>query len=420
MRKKAKFGWEAVDFLERCFAKDSENNRLSAEKLLEVCIQHYLPLGISSYALSDGTPLVVFSGQVPTLAIGTDAFQEADVVGISRACTKWNVMVKDVAELPRRITEAFEIATTGRPGPVLVDLPKDITAGILKKPVPRKYTIPSRAFSNILSSDNGDVTLDPNIIQAAEIINKAKRPVIYAGQGVLSSESPILLRELAKLGNIPVTTTLQGLGAFDELDNCSLYMLGMHGSAYANLAMQNADAIIALGARFDDRVTGHLAHFAPAAKQAAKEGRGGIVHFEISLKNINKVVQATAAVAGDVTENLAKFLRRTLCVASVRDNKKLITRESGTKIPATYKSGRFKEWQKQDKISIPATDPLSINYKKKKKNVAEDGYWEYIGKVTVDKFKTELKTIDQISKERRMKAKRKAKNARLPRKLRKK
>ncbi|CAG8623224.1 7566_t:CDS:2 [Paraglomus brasilianum] len=260
-------------------------------------------------ALSDGTPMVVFTGQVPTSAIGTDAFQEADVVGISRACTKWNVMVKDVAELPRRITEAFEIATTGRPGPVLVDLPKDITAGILKKPVPRKYTIPSRAFSNIISSDRADATLNPNIIQAAEIINKAKRPIIYAGQGVLSTEEgPILLRELAKIGNIPVTTTLQGLGAFDELDNRSLHMLGMHGSAYANLAMQQADAIIALGARFDDRVTGHLAHFAPAAKQAAKEGRGGIVHFEISLKNINKVIQATAAVAGDVTENLAKLL----------------------------------------------------------------------------------------------------------------
>src|SRR5437764_1830522 len=169
-------------------------------------------------------------------------------------------MVKDVAELPRRITEAFEIATTGRPGPVLVDLPKDITAGILKKPIPRKYTIPSRAFSSILSSDYANVTHDPNIIQAAEIINKAKRPVIYAGQGTLSSEEgPILLRELARLGNIPVTTTLQGLGAFDELDSRSLHMLGMHGSAYANLAMQEADAIIALGARFDDRVTGHLA-----------------------------------------------------------------------------------------------------------------------------------------------------------------
>ncbi|PKC64732.1 acetolactate synthase [Rhizophagus irregularis] len=259
-------------------------------------------------ALLDGTPLIVFCGQVPVSAIGTDAFQEADVVGISRACTKWNVMVKDIAELPRRITEAFEIATTGRPGPVLVDLPKDVTASVLTKPIPTQYTIPFRAFneSPALASS---LTNTPNIRRAAEMINKAKRPIIYAGQGVLStSEGPTRLRELASLGNIPVTTTLQGLGAFDELDPRSLHMLGMHGSAYANLAMQNADTIIALGARFDDRVTGRLSHFAPKAKQAAAENRGGIIHFEISPKNINKVIQATTAVEGDVSDNLNRLL----------------------------------------------------------------------------------------------------------------
>ncbi|RIA95024.1 acetolactate synthase, catalyses the first common step in isoleucine and valine biosynthesis [Glomus cerebriforme] len=259
-------------------------------------------------ALLDGTPLVVFCGQVPVSAIGTDAFQEADIVGISRACTKWNVMVKDIAELPRRITEAFEIATTGRPGPVLVDLPKDVTASVLKKPIPTQYTLPFRAFneSPALASS---LTNTPNIQRAAEMINKAKRPVIYAGQGILSTpEGPIRLRELASRGNIPVTTTLQGLGSFDEEDPRSLHMLGMHGSAYANMAMQNADTIIALGARFDDRVTGHLSHFAPKAKQAAKEDRGGIIHFEISPKNINKVVQATTAVEGDVADNLNRLL----------------------------------------------------------------------------------------------------------------
>ncbi|CAG8549786.1 2288_t:CDS:2, partial [Acaulospora colombiana] len=259
-------------------------------------------------ALSDGTPLIVFCGQVPTSAIGTDAFQEADVVGISRACTKWNVMVKDVADLPRRITEAFEIATTGRPGPVLVDLPKDVTAAILKKSIPTQYTLPFRAFSDVPALASSMIT-GPAIRRAAELINKAKRPLIYAGQGVLSTlEGPKYLRELASSGNIPVTTTLQGLGAFDELDPRSLHMLGMHGSAYANLAMQNADVIIALGARFDDRVTGHLAHFAPEAKRAAKEDRGGIIHFEISPKNINKVVQATCAVEGDVSDNLNRIM----------------------------------------------------------------------------------------------------------------
>ncbi|GBC35331.1 acetolactate synthase [Rhizophagus irregularis DAOM 181602=DAOM 197198] len=238
-------------------------------------------------ALLDGTPLIVFCGQVPVSAIGTDAFQEADVVGISRACTKWNVMVKDIAELPRRITEAFEIATTGRPGPVLVDLPKDVTASVLTKPIPTQYTIPFRAFneSPALASS---LTNTPNIRRAAEMINKAKRPIIYAGQGVLStSEGPTRLRELASLGNIPVTTTLQGLGAFDELDSRSLHMLG---------------------ARFDDRVTGRLSHFAPKAKQAAAENRGGIIHFEISPKNINKVIQATTAVEGDVSDNLNRLL----------------------------------------------------------------------------------------------------------------
>jgi len=205
-------------------------------------------------ALSDGVPLVVFTGQVATAAIGSDAFQEADVIGISRSCTKWNVMVKDIAELPRRINEAFKIATSGRPGPVLVDLPKDITAGILREAVPSKavrQSVPSNPWA---SSTTRDL-----VRQAADLINQAQRPIIYAGHGVLSSpEGPKLLRQLAEVGNIPVTTTLHGLGAFDERDERSLHMLGMHGSAYANLAMQEADVIIALGARFDDRTTGKV------------------------------------------------------------------------------------------------------------------------------------------------------------------
>ncbi|GAB1318607.1 Acetolactate synthase, mitochondrial [Madurella fahalii] len=258
-------------------------------------------------ALADGTPMVVFTGQVVTSAIGSDAFQEADVIGISRSCTKWNVMVKSVAELPRRINEAFEIATSGRPGPVLVDLPKDITAGVLRKAIPTESAIPiipsaaSRAALELSKKQ-----LDASIRRVADLVNIAKKPVIYAGQGVVCSEGgPELLRALADKASIPVTTTLHGLGAFDELDEKSLHMLGMHGSAYANMAMQEADLIIALGARFDDRVTGSIAKFAPVARAAAKEGRGGIVHFEIMPKNINKVVQATEAVEGDVAANLA-------------------------------------------------------------------------------------------------------------------
>ena len=277
-------------------------------------------------AMSDGTPLVVFCGQVVTTAIGSDAFQEADVIGISRACTKWNVMVKTVAELPKRINEAFEIATSGRPGPVLVDLPKDVQAAILRKAIPVASTLPSHpSAASLVARDLSQKQLEGAIKRVARLINIAKKPVIYAGQGVIAlPEGPKLLRQLADKACIPVTTTVQGLGGFDELDDKSLHMLGMHGSPYANMAMQDADLIIALGARFDDRVTGEIvprstnlsmltfagsiAKFAPQAKVAAAEKRGGIVHFEIMPKNINKVVQATEAVEGDVAANLALLL----------------------------------------------------------------------------------------------------------------
>ncbi|KAK3673020.1 Acetolactate synthase, mitochondrial [Recurvomyces mirabilis] len=261
-------------------------------------------------ALMDGTPMVVFSGQVVTSAIGSDAFQEADIIGISRACTKWNVMVKNVAELPRRINEAFEIATSGRPGPVLVDLPKDVTAATLNRPIPKASTLPSHpSAATVAAREFASKQLDDSIRKSANLINIAKKPVIYAGQGVLGHpDGPKYLKELSDKAQIPVTTTLQGLGGFDELDPKALHMLGMHGSAFANMAMQEADLILALGARFDDRITGSVARFAPQARKAAEEGRGGIVHFDILPKNINKVVQATEAVEGDLTANLALML----------------------------------------------------------------------------------------------------------------
>ncbi|GLI73270.1 acetolactate synthase, mitochondrial [Penicillium ochrochloron] len=261
-------------------------------------------------ALSDGTPMVVFCGQVPTSAIGTDSFQEADVIGISRACTKWNVMVKSVGELPRRIQEAFEIATSGRPGPVLVDLPKDVTAGILRNPIPMHSTIPSLpSAATVAARELRQKQLESTISRVARLVNKAEKPILYVGQGLLARpDGPEILKEFAEKANIPVTTTLQGLGGFDELDPKALHMLGMHGSAYANMAMQEADLIIAVGARFDDRVTGSIPKFAPQAKAAAAEGRGGIVHFEIMPKNINKVVQATEAVEGDCADNLRLLL----------------------------------------------------------------------------------------------------------------
>lgn len=261
-------------------------------------------------ALMDGTPMVVFCGQVPTNAIGSDGFQEADMVGISRACTKWNVMVKNIAELPRRINEAFEIANSGRPGPVLVDLPKDVTGGKLTKPIPMRSTLPMHpSAASVAARTLSRKQLEGSIQRSARLINMAKKPVIYGGQGLLSTpEGPRLLKELADKAQIPVCTTLQGLGAFDEMDPKALHMLGMHGSAFANMAMQEADLIIALGARFDDRITGRVTGFAPQARAAAAEGRGGIIHFEIMPKNINKVVQATEAVEGDLIKNLAYIL----------------------------------------------------------------------------------------------------------------
>lgn len=259
-------------------------------------------------ALSDGIPMVVFTGQVSTAAIGTDAFQEADIVGISRSCTKWNVMVKNIAELPRRINEAFEVATSGRPGPVLVDLPKDVTSAVLRESIPTVSTIPARSLQNLAASAVNEFQNEA-IQRAADLINKAKKPILYVGNGILNSEDgPVFLRELANKAQIPVTTTLHGLGAFDETDPKSLRMLGMHGSGYANMAMQNADLIIALGARFDERITGNITKFAPAARLAALENRGGIIHFEILPKNINKVVESTQAVEGDVSANLGKLL----------------------------------------------------------------------------------------------------------------
>lgn len=259
-------------------------------------------------ALADGVPLVVFTGQVPTTAIGTDSFQEADVVGISRSCTKWNVMVKTVEELPRRINEAFEIATSGRPGPVLVDLPKDVTAAVLRNPIPMRSILPSDTLNQLTQRVVDEYTLQ-NISKAAEMINKAKKPLLYVGAGIFGHEhGPEFVRQLSERAQIPVTTTLQGLGAFDQQNELSLDMLGMHGNAAANIAVQNADVIVALGARFDDRVTCSIPKFAPEARLAALENRGGIVHFEISPKNINKVVEAQVAVEGDVTRNLEKLL----------------------------------------------------------------------------------------------------------------
>ena len=247
-------------------------------------------------AQMDSVPMVVFSGQVPTKVIGNDAFQEADVTGITRPCTKWNYLVKDIRELPRVINEAFQIATSGRPGPVLIDLPKDISAGVLGEEVddaPRAH---------IINRHNQAASRPDQARQAqaaAELINRAEKPVLYVGGGAIISNAWQQVRQLAEKGNIPCTTTLLGMGAFDELNPKTLHMLGMHGSAYANYAVQECDVLIAIGARFDDRVTGNLASFAPHAK---------IIHIDIDPSSISKTVDVDCPVIGDAKKSLELML----------------------------------------------------------------------------------------------------------------
>ena len=222
-------------------------------------------------AYMDSIPMVALTGQVATAAIGNDAFQEADVVGVTRPVTKHNVLVKSVKDLPRVIHEAYYLARTGRPGPVLVDLPKDIQVGTVEVNGQEEMNLPG--YRPRVKANPRQVRL------AAEAINAAERPVLYVGGGVISAGGAEELRKVARKGNIPVTTTLLGMGAIDEVADAglALHMLGMHGSAYANYAVQASDLLIAVGARFDDRVTGNLETFAPA-RQDHPCGRRPVEH----------------------------------------------------------------------------------------------------------------------------------------------
>lgn len=249
--------------------------------------------GIATASM-DSVPLVVMSGQVPTMLIGNDAFQEADIVGITRPCTKYNYLVKDVRDLSRIIREAFHIATTGRPGPVLIDLPKDVTAAKTDFVWPEKVDI--RSYRPTYEGNKWMIK------QAALEIGKAKKPLIIAGGGVIISGASKELKELAEYAEIPVTMTLMGLGSFPGTHNLSLGMLGMHGTYYANKAVQESDLLIAIGMRFDDRVTGKIEAFAPHAK---------IVHIDIDPTSIRKNVRVDIPIVGDV-KNVLTVLNRIL------------------------------------------------------------------------------------------------------------
>ena len=234
-------------------------------------------------AMMDSIPLVVFTGQVPTSVIGNDAFQEADIVGITRPITKQNYLVRDVNELEHVIREAFHIATHGRPGPVLVDLPKDMLNSKGRFSGMKKVDIPS--FKPTVDGHH------PQIAKAADMLSNAKKPLIYAGGGAILGEAWEELTAFAERMNIPVTTTLMGLGAFPESKPQSLGMLGMHGTWYANMAMTECDVLIAVGARFDDRVTGRLDGFSQKSRK---------IHIDIDPSCIGKNVAVEVPIVGDV------------------------------------------------------------------------------------------------------------------------
>jgi acetolactate synthase-1/2/3 large subunit len=243
--------------------------------------------GIATASM-DSIPLVVFTGQVPTLLIGNDAFQEADIVGITRPCTKYNILVKDVNDLAQAVKEAFYIATTGRPGPVLIDLPKDVTTHKTDFVWPESIKI--RSYNPTYEGNKFMIT------QASHMIAKAKKPVIIAGGGVILSGASKELKELAEYADVPVTMTLMGLGGFPGSHKLSLGMLGMHGTYYANKSIQEADLLVAVGMRFDDRVTGKIDAFAPHAK---------IVHIDIDPTSIRKNVRVDVPIVGDVKRVLS-------------------------------------------------------------------------------------------------------------------
>jgi len=283
-------------------------------------------------ALMDSIPIVCLTGQVPTHLIGNDAFQEADTTGITRPCTKHNYLVKDVNQLARTVHEAFHVARSGRPGPVVIDLPKDILIG------KGRYT-PADNVTH--KSYNPRVKPDPNrVAEVVDLLANAKRPIFYCGGGVINSgpRATELLTQLVRMTGYPCTLTLMGLGAFPASDPLYLGMLGMHGTYEANWAMHDCDVMVAVGSRFDDRVTGKLAAFSPHSKK---------VHIDIDPSSINKNVRVDVSVVGDVAHVLediiALWKRRNL-------------KPDGKAIAAWWQ--QIDKWRARDCLRYKKTDPV--------------------------------------------------------------
>ena len=272
-------------------------------------------------AYTDSIPMVVISGNVPTYAIGEDAFQEADTVGITRPVVKHNFLVKDVKDLPLVIKKAFHIAQTGRPGPVLIDIPKDVSAA--KGPFVYPETLEMRSYNPVVKGHSGQIR------KAVSLLQEAERPFIYTGGGVILADAAPELKEFADLLGYPVTNTLMGLGGFPGTSPQFVGMLGMHGTYEANMAMQHSDVLIAIGARFDDRVIGNTAHFASHPRK--------IIHIDIDPSVISKRVKVDVPIVGNLKEVLQEMTAQ-LKAAGPRKN--------DAKLAAWW--AQINEWRKKD------------------------------------------------------------------------
>jgi acetolactate synthase-1/2/3 large subunit len=286
-------------------------------------------------AYMDSVPLVCISGQVPTHLIGTDAFQECDTTGITRPCTKHNWLVKDINDLSRVMHEAFKVATTGRPGPVLVDIPKDVQFAKVKYSKPKKEKNLNVKIQNRFNQKDID--------QLINLMSKASKPIFYTGGGVINSgpKASELLRELVSLTGFPITSTLQGLGAYPGDDNQFLGMLGMHGTYEANNAMHDCDLLINIGARFDDRITGKIDEFSPKSKK---------VHIDIDPSSINKIVKVDLSIVGDVSD-VIKSITKTL------KNKNLnLEKSNKQKISKWWQ--QIQKWRTKESLNFINSDKI--------------------------------------------------------------
>src|SRR5512140_1375257 len=278
-------------------------------------------------AYMDSIPVVIISGQVPTHAIGQDAFQEVDAIGVTRPCVKHNFLVKDVKDLAVTIKKAFYLAATGRPGPVVVDIPKDVTQAKTEFVYPK--TISLRSYNPVTKGHAGQIK------KAVQLLLEAKRPMVYSGGGVVLNNASAQLKDLVKRTGFPITNTLMGLGAYPATDEQFLGMLGMHGTYEANMAMQRCDVLLAIGARFDDRVIGNPAHFAQNPRK--------IVHIDIDPSSISKRVKVDVPIVGNIPDVLDEVL-------------KLINGAKPQDIQAWWK--QIDEWRKKDCLKYDRTSKI--------------------------------------------------------------